>query len=719
MVSDFFALYHLFQGTTKHQVWMHTLDLGELVEKHSEYLHGNPYGNRKVVLDKAILANIRLRKMHPFTCPTQTVLLDRDFKNEVKKQCKEAQQTNDPVLIMIFTHGTEDFRFAFPCRGDKLWMKPETFVKCLDIDKRVKVGLITTACYSGGWVAKENLNRPELNLPMNITSMTAAEPDQKSRSWRWSASLGRYCGSMFVSALVETLTRDPSTGKTLRETVEGEESGGEALTENQNMSLAEFDRTLYLTLLDLDRRGYEHHISFTAQDGSWSENAESRPGIPLGMLQQKWTTLRDWPASSNLHPSDYLNRDPHVPQEKREEYLEYFKRYRDSEGWKKPIDRPLEREGATNKRTLSLMMRGSGSLESWAKHRIQIYRQSNPGDDDEGGNQGLGTLMRVVENYGQGAPASVEDLDRTLRMIDYRLEVMEIADKYLKRLGIDGPDKKSCAEWNEQQWVNGISDGAILSQVGFLMANTDHFKLFPEPNEELGRRYGKGYAYIKAALFCAARDRNWSRDRCAKALEWLIQQVEEELILTKDVVKDLVEVKTKRQKVAEAFKKTLRDLSPIRSQSENKLSEHQPRLSSGAPPFPGNPASTLLLGTPENCWISQSSSQGGSPSQRFSSTGAGLQYGTPPPRFNPASSTSNSLSKRPSSMGLGQQSSSLGQLTGPPVLKPRASGNIGRGQGNEREGGRGDGPGRARGRGRGLGGDGRGWDGRGGDRRGG
>jgi hypothetical protein len=72
------------------------------------------------------------------------------------------------------------------------------------------------------------------------------------------------------------------------------------------------------------------------------------------------------------------------------------------------------------------------------RQRIQLYRQSIPGDDDAGGNQGLGTLMRAVENYGQDGSASVDTVDRTLQIIAYRLKVMEMADKYVKKLGIDG-----------------------------------------------------------------------------------------------------------------------------------------------------------------------------------------------------------------------------------------------------------------------------------------
>jgi hypothetical protein len=198
--------------------------------------------------------------------------------------------------------------------------------------------------------------------------------------------------------------------------------------------------------------------------------------------------------------------------------------------------------------------------------------------------------------------------------------------------------------------------------------------------------YRKGYSYVKAALFFAAKYQNSSLATCDEALERPIRQVKEELIVAKDVVKDLVEVKSKRRKVATAFKKTLRELSPIRSQSEKRPSGHQPRLSTRAPPFPGNPTSTPPSSTPGNRWMAQSSSQTGSSSQRFSPSGPGQQYGTPP-RFNPSSSKSNYLSENLSL--LGQQSSPAGQLTGSPVLRPRGGGNQGEYRSRRRGSGRG------------------------------
>jgi hypothetical protein len=51
-------------------------------------------------------------------------------------------------------------------------------------------------------------------FPLHLMNIYKLEQDKEYNAG--CASLGRYCGSMFVSSLVETLTRDPSTKRTLR-----------------------------------------------------------------------------------------------------------------------------------------------------------------------------------------------------------------------------------------------------------------------------------------------------------------------------------------------------------------------------------------------------------------------------------------------------------------------------------------------------------------------
>lgn len=71
---------------------------------------------------------------------------------------------------------------------------------------------------------------------------------------------------MFTTALVQKLTTVGATNKPL---LDDEDETGD--TEDQLESYAEFTRTVHEHLLkDVDRRGYEHELTFGAQDDAWS-----------------------------------------------------------------------------------------------------------------------------------------------------------------------------------------------------------------------------------------------------------------------------------------------------------------------------------------------------------------------------------------------------------------------------------------------------------------
>ena len=83
--------------------------------------------------------------------------------------------------------------------------------------------------------------------------------------------------------------------------------------EEQQSTYEDFSKTVYETLLkDVDRRGYEHNITFSAQDDAWEMCWRERTGIPLGAYEARWNRLEDHDADPHFHPGDPWNRDPHV-----------------------------------------------------------------------------------------------------------------------------------------------------------------------------------------------------------------------------------------------------------------------------------------------------------------------------------------------------------------------------------------------------------------------
>ncbi|KAF6238615.1 hypothetical protein HO173_003121 [Letharia columbiana] len=305
-VSDFFAFWNIFQGITENQKWYHCLDLDDLVTKHERYLHGNPYGQRKVVLDSGILAQSKLSR-HPLQRIRPDHLKPKT-KQLIGDECKAAETAHENVLILLFGHGDVNNYGIELGTGDRATLQIDEFRSAIKAIK-VSITMIATSCYSGGWTC---------NPQLNLSTMAAAGSERVSLSWRFSGSTGRACGSMFTTALVQKLTRVGATNKPLIDEDEDCE-----LTEDQEETYAEFTRTVHEHLLkDLDRRGYEHELAFGAQDDAWTMCWRERTGIPLGQFKERWENLEDWAKDATLHPGDPLNRDPAVTDEQLAEYLQ-------------------------------------------------------------------------------------------------------------------------------------------------------------------------------------------------------------------------------------------------------------------------------------------------------------------------------------------------------------------------------------------------------------
>ena len=154
-VSDFFAFWNSFQGITENQSWFHSLDLDKLVAEHQRYLHGNPYRQRKVVLDSGILEKSKSsphppQRVAPYNLKIKT-------KDLITTECRAAEIAKENILIVIFGHGDVSNHGIELGAGHGATLKIQEFQ---NITKPYKVGIamITTSCFSGGWTCNPQLN---------------------------------------------------------------------------------------------------------------------------------------------------------------------------------------------------------------------------------------------------------------------------------------------------------------------------------------------------------------------------------------------------------------------------------------------------------------------------------------------------------------------------------------------------------------------------------
>ena len=544
-VSDFFAFWNIFQGMTERQTWYHCLDIDSLVTKHTRYLHGNPYKQRKVVLDGKILEDCKQSKHPPEHIKADKLKLKT--KTLITTECRDAERAGENVLILLFGHGDRSNHGIVLGGGARQTLKIgelHSATKALN----TKITLITTSCYSGGWTC---------NPQLNLSTMTAAGNKNVSLSWRFSGSTGRACGSMFTTALVQKLTKVGATDRTLRDDVEDED-----VTEHQEETYVEFTRTVHEHLLKgIDRRGYEHQLSFGAQDDAWTMCWRERTGIPLGHFKERWDNLEDWEKDPTLHPGDPLNRDPSATEEQLADYVQ-LRADAKAKGKQIASSTGVGIDAATGsvlgKRKTSALYGGTDrGLLSIVSSIGAEYLRSYAGIDDSGDDGGLHSTLRWILD---GREIAIERVEETHKELEYRMSQMSTADRYLTMMDISTPKGQLCCEYDTKQNGQEIEKEKIFF-IGRLIF--DREILFPPPVKDQGRPFYKGMDYLIAALHHA----DIPTDVIVKKLNDLAATLDQALEQEKEVVKQDPEVSSKRRRLFHSFGVALESISPKKRRS--------------------------------------------------------------------------------------------------------------------------------------------------------
>lgn len=126
---------------------------------------------------------------------------------EVEAASKQEVESDVPLLVLLFcdTIGNWDFLLDVSDNRKRLSVVRLHGVVANNCDAT----LYSTASYSGGWIVR-NMSKPE-NWPSS-KGPTSAAVDQESKSslWQQSPSVGRICGSIFVSTVTDVLTSSTS-----------------------------------------------------------------------------------------------------------------------------------------------------------------------------------------------------------------------------------------------------------------------------------------------------------------------------------------------------------------------------------------------------------------------------------------------------------------------------------------------------------------------------
>lgn len=454
-LSDFYLFHHLFKGVGAHQIWLTSEDPEELIDKYGPYIHGNPFEERREVLNKDLVDEIT--KSNNLRVVLRRDLCER-FISTIRSEIAIALKNQQPLLLMVFGHGEEDTHSILLGwkSGSPEKFKISEMTKLLDIrsDGRApEISLLTTACYSGGWAMVPHLS---------LTTMTAAGPEIESMSWEGSKSLGRYCGSIYATTVAKSLIKLEAT------------SPGEPPA-----TYAGFCNIIHTTLCsDVDRKGARHQIKFSAQFDAWETEWRTRSGIPLQSFKERWEMLpcikSQDNSMTNLDPAGYKNAE------------EFRVGLRGGMG------------------TTCARLNIEVSLRSAASE----YLDSNPGPSCQSGNHSLHTFLQKVLKYQY---FKLEELRQFQSQVRYRLSTIRLATSCKDLLKISFPD---CAQFDMDDWYTKATVEAAGSDEGVRSRAKERLKrwtvvyglvkaahIFPEAEINVqGWPYPKPKKYLAVAI---------------------------------------------------------------------------------------------------------------------------------------------------------------------------------------------------------------------------
>jgi hypothetical protein len=492
-VSDFYAFNYLLKGHGK-QFWITALNPDEILNRWGNYLHGNSYKERKVVLSKQLINAGQLSKPI-ITKPT-------DLKStflQISKDCaNEARQRKVPLVVFIFSHGEVDHRVLMGKNqnGDDLWVHIDEFRAAIGL--AVDFTVISTACFSGGWITHKMLN---------ATASSAAGDDGRlvySGSWNESKSIGRYCGSIYASTLIQVLSDESSPLLRENQQLHLQGSPGSLQSSSNNAPVAkafnEFAWTVQETLAQrIDRTWNMHEFHFSAQNDEWETSWTGRTGLPLVQYGERWAKLES-KAPDPKYSETLANQNPRIQLN------------------------PGSPESM--QASLNTSLRETAPGEVFRFRASQIKRLANellkvcPGIGSDGFNSRFRSpLIKFVNKPDDEITPG--DLLQMTCYIAWRNDQLTWADKIVNYLGIPQPDNRPIRSW--QRWESPSNalqkDLTLKNKMDITYKKLQESKIFDAPPPGLGPPWTVTHHYLTQALAVAFKKEAEIAERISQIVE--------------------------------------------------------------------------------------------------------------------------------------------------------------------------------------------------------
>lgn len=429
-------------------------------------------------------------------------MIDR-FLQEVRRASEQAKQQDAPLLLLIFCHGHTSLELLLNDGDHKNGLSVVRLKGVLELG--VRVTLITTACYSGGWVTIPDLNS---------TAIVAAAEGDLSNAWPTSDTMGRACGSVFASTLIDTLCSASSPlvanadGRPSIPALELEAKLQDSPLqprdpdEQQTQTYNAFCHSILETCQGIYRLWSQQSFSFSAQDDMWEYSWTGRTGIPLAHFEQRWNNLPTVPYTGPAELKAQRDPDPSNPNFKTTGFFSRVGGIKD----------------LTDKMTASIHQKRVAEM-------AQIMLQTCPGDWSAGFNVSVGACLRYYakgiiddEEHGWDERGWVVE-----EMIRFRWEMCLLADYVVNLLDLPMPGNEICISWNRMFWRSSMKEKipdwderlskvwVILRDGGFIIPST----------RQQGPEFTRPITYVATALVEAGKSEEETIASAQRALAFI------------------------------------------------------------------------------------------------------------------------------------------------------------------------------------------------------
>lgn len=449
-VSDYYAFNYLLHGMGSRQTWLSAVSPEELLSRYGPFFHGNPYRPRRAVLTNTLLDDAKITR--PTVLPSDS--MKEGVLNCLSTLSELSHQTESPLLVLAFGHRqAEDKSVLIGAYPDNLTNQaPITSLLTIDDFRQAtsqakQVGLISTACFSGGWTVI-----PDLNITV---AAAAGEESDQSLSWPESPTSKRIYGSVFASAAICFLT--DQAGMT-----------GDMPTFN-NMCRQMVDNLG----TRLTRFPMHHEFTFAAYNneygGAWSHVS----AIPVTDFEARWNALEVAPPAA---PS-MLDMDPGNPLCTNDEDGQHAQQALDSSA-----TGSMRRHRPFSLRP-SLFGGTFRSQTRFIQQTVAHHLTTCKGDWDMalGGKHG-----RILRRYLCNPCPDKAATRQALHLVEWRSGMMELADTWVAVLQLPRPEgKRTCAHWDRRLELGGQGSSAHgrMRSIFGLLREHGFVELIPETHE--------------------------------------------------------------------------------------------------------------------------------------------------------------------------------------------------------------------------------------------